>query len=420
MSDLSDRIGVILNPNAGMFRTKKGRKEFYRLTGRMGIPGHLKRKYGKRIVLHAEEKAEAVQYACDKFIDEKVCLIISMGGDGTQGNIHTNMAKRKWLRRKKGLEENCKKTDKKTNKETGKKSNNRHMLRFLKALNTEKGDKLPYFYNVKGGTVHVCSSMLGFTDNLELAIDNALRAIDKGRGMTSFRRVYVPTIIGYSAEEPDNPARMEVMFQYADGGVRRFFDEYYKDKGPGKPNMKTAYWIITKAIISLPAIPLPFIPSWPEGFVYKLSRKTPCRVRVDGKELPMKEKRLLFASTINGNLYGLKPFRKARKHFNEFERHYNAGEDENFDKDTVERQFHILTGDFTPWRIVPALPRVLREKAPNIKGLYDLLAKEVIIEEDDDIKYIADGTRKTEGKKLILSSGFEIGMPYLHETPLLK
>ena len=60
------------------------------------------------------------------------------------------------------------------------------------------------------------------------------------------------------------------------------------------------------------------------------------------------------------------------------------------------------------------------EKPPNLKGLYDMLAREACIEELDDIRYIADGTRKTEGRKLILTSGFEIGMPYLHERPLLK
>jgi len=399
MGELSDKIGVILNPNAGMFRTKKGKKELERLIGRWGDGGYLQEKYGDRVIIGANKKADAVQYTCDEFLESKVCLVITIGGDGTSGNMNTNMARRIVERNKKTIDEMCRAPDEE------------HMIRFLKQLNTKKGKKLIYMYNVKAGTTNVGSSMLEFTDDLEPAIDNALLAIDKGYGMRSFRRVYVPTIIGYSAEEPDNPARMEVMLQYADAGIRRFFDEYYKDKGPGKPNRKTAYWLIGKAIASLPL---------PGGFIHQLAKKIPCNVELDGQKLPIEQRTTLVASTINGSLYGLKPFYRAWKEFDSFPRHYEAGESEEMPEDMVERGFHVMTGDVEPWRIVMAIPKVLMGKKTGIKDMYDKMVKDATIEQLKDVTYVADGTRKTEGKKLVLTSGFEIGMPYLHETPMLR
>ena len=400
MAELSDRIGIILNPNAGMFRTKKGLKAFQRLAGRWGEnDGFLNEKYGDKIVLGAKKKADAVQYTCDEFLDSKVGLVISVGGDGTQGNIHTNMARRVWERNRRTREEIYGDVDKKD------------MITFLKQLNTKTGTQLPYFYNVKGGTVYVCSSMLKFTDNLELAIDNALLAIDKGYGMESFRRLYVPTIIGYSAKEPDNTSRMEVMFQYADAGIRRFFDEYYKDKGPGKPNRKTAYWLIGKAVASLPI---------PGGFIHQLAKKIPCNVELDNVRLPIEQRSTLIASTLNGSLYGLRPFYQAWKEFDSFPHHYAAGEKEDLPEQSVERGFHVMTGDIDPWRIVLAIPNALMGKKMGIKDVYDTIVKEASIEQLKDIKYTADGTRKDDAKKLVLTSGFEIGMPFLHENPILK
>jgi hypothetical protein len=285
------------------------------------------------------------------------------------------------------------------------------MIRFLKNINTQQGISLPYFYNVKKGTVHVCSNLLGATSSLDLALHNAFLAFDKGYGMESFRRAYLPTIIGYSADEPNNPARMEVMLLYADAGIRRFFDEYYKDKGPGKPNMKTAYWIIAKAIASLAV---------PGGFVYELGKKIPSNVTIDGKPLPIEQRTALVASMINGDIYGLKPFHRARKDFEDFEQHYAAGESETRPDGPTDRKFHVLTGDVEPWRIMVAIPNVILERPSGIKGLHDELANEVTIEQLNSVMYIADGTRKEEGKKLVLTSGFEVGVPYLHEAPLLR
>ncbi|MBN1544646.1 hypothetical protein JW898_04240 [Candidatus Woesearchaeota archaeon] len=399
MTEGSGAIGVVLNPNAGHFRTRKGEKEYKRLVGDWKGKGYLQERYGDRIVLGAKRKADDIQYTCDEFFEREVALVVTVGGDGTQGNIHTNMARRAWEMKKKDLEWMVEEPA------------DRPMIRFIKTLNTESGVQLPYFYNVIGGTVYVCSKMIGATDSLELALNNALLALDKGAGMASFRRIYIPTIIGYSEEEPDNPSRMEVFFQYADAGIRRFFDEYYKDKGPGKPDMSTAYWIIAKAIASL---------AIPGGFVYKLGEKIPCSMEMDGRNLRMKKRTALVASTIDGNLYGLKPFHLARREFEDFERHYDKGEKEQTPKGPAERPFQVLTGDVDPWRIFLALKDVLKGNPAGIKGMYDTMAREVIIKQREDVKYIADGTRKEEGKKLVLTSGFEVGMPFLHEPPLLN
>jgi hypothetical protein len=393
-------IGVVLNPNAGHFRTKKGEKELRRLVGQRKDKGYLQEKYGDRLVIGAKRKPEDIQYTCDEFLERRVRIIVSVGGDGTEANIHTNMARRAWENSEmKDLvdlagDEDCP-----------------GMISFLKSINTQHGFSLPYFYNVKKGTVHVCSNLIGATSNLELALDNAFLAFDKGHGVESFRRVYLPTIIGHSAEEPNNPSRMEIMLLYADAGIRRFFDEYYKDKGPGKPDIKTAYWIIAKAIASLPV---------PNGFIYELGKKIPSNVTIDGKALPIEQRTALVASMIHGDLYYLKPFHLARKDFQDFERHYSAGESETRPDCPTQRKFHVLTGDFEPWRIIAAIPRVVMGKPSKIKGLYDLLANEVTIEQLNSVVYIADGTRKEEGRKLVLTSGFEIGVPYLHEAPLLR
>lgn len=395
-----ESIGVVLNPHAGHFRTRKGEKELMRLAGHRNDKGYLREKYGDRIVIGAKRNPEDIQYTCDEFMERGVKLIVSMGGDGTQGNIHTSMARRAWQKSKmKNLADCFKDRD------------GPGMIHFLKRLNTQQGASLPYFYNVIAGTVYVCSKMIGSTSNLELALENAFLAFDKGYGMKSFRRIYIPTIIGHSAEEPNNPARMEVMFEYADGGIRRFFDEYYKDKGPGKPNMQTAYWLTIKAIASLTV---------PGGFIYGLGKKIPSDVEIDKRRIPIDERTTLVASTINGDLYGLNPFHQARRDFEDFEQHYHAGEDETRPAGPAERKFHVITGDIDAWRIAIAIPRVFAGKPSGIKGAYDTLANEVTIKQFNNILYIADGTRKEEGMKLILTSGFEIGMPYLHETPLLR
>ncbi|MBW2971490.1 acylglycerol kinase family protein [Candidatus Woesearchaeota archaeon] len=392
-------IGVILNPNAGHFRTRKGEKEFRRLVGDWRKGGYLQERYKDRIVIGAKHKADDIQYTCDEFFERGIALVVTVGGDGTQGNIHTSMARRAWERNKKDLEWLMEEPADKP------------MINFLKLLNTANGVRLPYFYNVIGGTVYVCSKMIGATDSLEHALDNAFLALDKGQGMESFRRIYIPTIIGYSAEEPDNPSRMEVFFQYADAGIRRFFDEYYKDKGPGKPDMSTAYWLIAKAITSLPI---------PGGFVYQLGEKIPCNVEVNGIKLPIEKRSALVASTIHGSLYGLEPFHRARRKFEDFERHYEKGEMEEAPGRAAERPFHIMTGDVDPWRIFLSLKKVFKGEPADIKGMYDILAREVVIEQLGDVKYIADGTRKEEGRTLVLTSGFEIGVPLLHEPPLLN
>jgi len=403
MGDNECVVGVVLNPNAGHFRTKKGQKEYKNLIGWHNRHiGTLQEKYGDKIVVCAKAKPEDVQYTCDEFLEKEVRLVLTVGGDGTQGNIYTNMARRVWLRSKNKLEDVV---------ERLKNPDEKEMVSYMKRINTEKGPIIPYFYNVKGGTVHVFSNMIRATSNLELALDNTFKAFEEGFGFESFKRAFIPTIIAYSSEEPENPARMEVMFEYADGGLRKFYDEYYKDKGPGRPNRTTAYALILKALRSIPI---------PNGFVHQLGRKIPSTVTIDGEELPIQQRTTLVASTINGSLYGLRPFYRMPNDFQDFARHYQERQPTEIPEDAVQRAFHVLTGDVDAWRIVTAAPRMAAGKPSGIKNIHDQTAQEVIIGQNSRVLYIADGTRKEEGKKLVLTSGFEIGVPYLHEEPVLR
>lgn len=184
-------------------------------------------------------------------------------------------------------------------------------------------------------------------------------------------------------ENVDGTTFYRVGFALAAGGVgNRFFDEYYKDRNPGRGAIAR---VIARAVGEYAiseAMPRQDIRSRNPG---RLFTPTHARVVIDGEEVPTLAHNALHAGAFDVNLGGV---------IRIFPRAHEPG------------VLHFQAGEISPARIIAHLPALVAGGAIRGDRLRDIRGREMVIEaENEPLSPIIDGERFTGIARLTVRVG---------------
>ncbi|MBI5881143.1 hypothetical protein HZB90_03365, partial [archaeon] len=190
------------------------------------------------VEVQVTSKAELVDSLSDRYLDEMVDITIFSGGDGTLENYHTAQFKQAYRRFA---------------------QRNQLPITFAWQMNRMARDPssglvLPAEYHKRMGTVNANADTFKMSGDMDRVGDNLRLAHNKYEELKTraFARVYVPMLMIYPADRPDDLDHIRILSLYADATLYNFFQEYYtpKDRG-GDTGMLTAMWLIAKCAGSI-------------------------------------------------------------------------------------------------------------------------------------------------------------------------
>jgi hypothetical protein len=406
------KLAAIVNGNARSNKGSSSGKEGRRL-GR--LLANLK---GVRV--DVTSKPDLVNNLCREYNKERIDAIILSGGDGTVQNFATMQFKQLY-------------------REFGKRMSPIEFAATLNsaALDPDSGINLPAIYHRKRGTVNVYADTLGMEGDIETIVENLQRAnaLHDNIGKAAFRRVYVPMMMLYPKDKPDDLDWIQLQALYADGTLRNFYDHYYKPKNlGGDSNVLTAVKLIARCAFSITAAKLmdttsenilgsrsASVTAYTDRFIDRILNSTECSFKVDGREV-CNERTLTAIGTMGVSLYGLRPFWRMPYKPQMFRRSYAPGSREraeDFGRDAVRAEsMHILVGTPDTMELVMSLPLIYAGKKTGISGLADLLGKRVEIEQGEDLKMICDGSRKENGRQAVIKIAYLQPFILLDNAPM--
>ena len=294
-------------------------------------------------------------------------------------------------------------------------------------LDSNSAIPLPAIYHKRKGTLNVYADTLGMKGNAEKISENIHMANHKydGLGIKAFRRVYVPVLMIYSKEKPDDLETMRLMTLYCDGILYNFFQEYYAPREEGRDvNMARALEVIIRASTS--SILDFFMPRnttlgkglYTERYIDKINREIEGEVKVtvvdeDGSTeektvISKNGKRNITAvGTTCASLYGIKPFHAMPNKPEEFKSYFGPlVQEEPQNLNIEDHTLQILTGNCKPVDLSRAVPPSYFRLPLNVAGMLNTKAKRVEIEQTESLNYIADGSTESNGKSVVIEIAY--------------
>ncbi len=350
--------------------------------------------------VHFTTTEEDVTYLCSKLIQEGTDIAFLSGGDGTVHCFMTEHFKQMFRRYGKGSAP----------------------IQFAQALNRMALDPdsrvhLPAIYHRKRGTVNVYADtnrMRGDLETIANNIEHANTYHDK-KGIRAFRRAYIPVMMLYDKERPNDLEHVQLMTLYADGLVYNFFQEYYRKKDMGgDSSMLEAVKVIARASLSVgmdKMVPRqgPAAMLYDERYMDRILKELKGKVKADNSTvIPEGGIRNATAmGTMGVSLYGIKPFHRMPRRPEGFRTYFPAGQHEIVSLlDPGRHSFHLLTGNPRPEEIVRKIPQLYLGLATGIPCITDRTARRVEIDQTENTRFIADGSRHADGKKVIVETAY--------------
>jgi diacylglycerol kinase family enzyme len=393
------KLAAIVNGNARNNKGSSAGKEARKL---QKILSHLK---GSRV--DVTSKSDLVSNLCREYSKEHIDAIILSGGDGTIQNFVTMQFKQLYREHGKGMSP----------------------IEFASKLNSTALDpdseiNLPAIHHRKRGTVNVYADTLGMDGNIERILENIEEADFHYPllGKAAFRRVYVPMIMIYPRDKPDDLDMIQLQALYADATLRNFYEQYYLPKKhggdsnvltAGKLIARCAYSITVGKILDTAAETLlgsrkTSVTVYSDRYIDRIMNVIECSVKIDGREV-CNERTLTAVGTMGVSLYGLKPFWRMPDKPQAFRRSYAPGIKEyaaDFADSVQAESMHVLVGKPDTIDLVKELPKVYAGKRTKISGLTDMLAKRLEIEQKEPLKIICDGSRHDNGKSAVVQIAY--------------
>lgn len=286
------------------------------------------------------------------------------------------------------------------------------------ALDPKSGLYLPAIYHNPEGGVNCYGKTLGMDRDMENVAEN-IESAEKGEcknlGRAAFRRMYVPTIILYPADNPSDLERVHIMTLYADTSVYDFFEKYDDVKDKEGASMITAMRMLARCAGSITiSTALDMVSekigrkAYYERYIDEIIHTTECAMSIDGNP-GIRERSVTAIGTMGVSLYGLKPFWRMPNTPEGFT-NYNPGflEDKNqLGPEALDRlRFHLLCGKPKPLDIVLALPDIYAGRKTNLEGVIDRLAKRVEITEKEEMEVVVDGSRHTVSDRMVMQIAY--------------
>jgi diacylglycerol kinase family enzyme len=230
----------------------------------------------------------------------------------------------------------------------------------LTALIDEYGDRpLPKIALLRGGTMNIAANSCGVKGTPAGLMMNL---VDKYREGKPFETTWRDTLC----------IEGRYGFIFGNGFIHGFLETFY---GQGKKSPLRAATLLSRGIGS----------AMVRGpFARKLFAGVKARVVVDGKELPWRSFAAMAAGTVNQIGLGAKPFFRSQE---------------------KAHSFHLLGIICSPFRFVPAVPRIFAGKKVSEKRIVEMVAEEVVLESNEPLKYTLDGENYENGRTLRISTG---------------
>jgi len=396
------RIAALVNGNAKNNKIGRAEKERQMLQRSL-----------RTAKVNITTKADIVRAVCQDYVKEPVDIVMVSGGDGTIQNFMTHCFIENYRKFGKGM----------TPIEFARRFNQM-------AMDPGSGVCLPAIYHRKKGTVNFYSDTLGMKGEIETIAENLEIAGKYHRelGKTAFARVYVPVIMIYSKENPNDLDALQLMTIYGDGFAYNFFEQYYEPKKKGDDStFFTAANVITRGSVSAvlakvmdDATRLLFASAEISRRIYRnryadvLVPKIRCEVRLDGEKLPNTERTVTAMASMGAKTYGLRISWLLPGRAEDLRAYFPPRVTENPElMDSADYRIHFMGGDVAPLDLSKTVPSLLLGKKNNARGATDRTARRIEIEQDEPLRYIADGSRQING----CSAVFEIA--YLQPFILL-
>ncbi len=404
------KIAAIVNANAKQNKSNSAKKEARKLERILDFSD---------AKVDLTGKADIVKNLCDDYMKEKTDIVILSGGDGTVQNFLTTFFKQAY-------------------KEFGRGQTPIEFARTLNRASLEQATKihLPKIYHRRRGTVNVYADTLKMTGEMEQVAQNLYETKRFGNKNPThlFERAYVPILMLYPKDKPDDLESIQLMSLYADASLYRFFEEYYKPKDRGgECSMMTAATIIARCAGSITLSKIvdgissasafqKLKTAYENRYVDEILASISCEVIIDDATR-MTERNATAMGTLGASLYGIKPFWRMPSKPQDFSPFYKAGTAErarDFSYEKISgKRFQFIGGKPDPFEIVKALPKLYLGNETCISGMEDTLANRVEITQDENLKIIADGSRHSNGKRAVIEVAYLQPFIMLDKNPRL-
>ncbi|HEY5933649.1 MAG TPA: hypothetical protein VIU61_03415 [Kofleriaceae bacterium] len=338
-------IGVITNPNSRKNRNRPDRAaRLQRIVGDIGE-------------VHKTDSVESIKPVLRDFLRKRARYWVADGGDGA---LH-------WMLRM-GME----------------------------VLQEDEfvGDShsLPMTLPTKGGTIDFVANNVGIEGDAEGILGMLRNSVEHG-GRIQETDVDSMVIDGVQLVDGVEVPFRTYGFASAAGGVgQRFYAKYYDDPDP---NPRTIMKVVANTVASAPIAlsPLSRLPfgAW-KSYAREVFEPTPCRVMLDGMQLPGTEFTGVHIASMSINLGNVLRF---------------------FGKADQPGLMNALVGTPSPWGIIRNLPRMARGEEMKGRNILDRPCREMIIEANSAelLAPIIDGEFYRNVKKLVYRIGPRVRIP---------
>lgn len=370
-------------------------------------------------------KPEIVAEVCEKLLLDPVAIMILSGGDGTNGNFLTVNFREKYRAFGKGMQP----------------IEFAHHLNRL-TLDPGSGVNLEAIYHDPQGTVNFYADALGTKGDAKKIRRNVQSRMFKDMGASAFPRAYVPVLMAYSKDRPDDLRRVHLMTVYGDALVYNLLAAYYRPKEKGKsPSFLNAAEIIVRGSASIAAaktldtLSKQILGStamsemlYPDRFVDEIVSPVEGEVKVEYIEddtgrcrtASINRRIATLLGTVGMSPYGIQPLWRMPKNAEGFAYFPPTFKEEPEKLNPKDYTFQFLGGEFDPLDVVKAIPKIFMSQKTGIIGMADLEAKKVEIRQDNELSFIADGTRFPKaynGETVVIEIAYLQPYILLEETP---
>lgn len=338
-------IGVITNPNSRKNKNRPDRAErLQRIVGDIGE-------------VHKTDSVESIKPVLRDFLRKRARYWVADGGDGA---LH-------WMLRM-GME-------------------------VLQEDEFVGGShSLPMTLPTKGGTIDFVANNVGIEGDAEGILGMLRSSVEHG-GRIQETDVDSMVIDGVQLVDGVDVPFRTYGFASAAGGVgQRFYAKYYDDPDP---NPRTIMKVVANTVASAPIAlsPLSRLPFGPwKSYAREVFEPTPCRVMLDGMQLPGTEFTGVHVASMSINLGNVLRF---------------------FGKADQPGLMNALVGTPSPWGIIRNLPRMARGEEMRGRDILDRPCREMIIEANSSelLAPIIDGEFYRNVKKLVYRIGPRVRIP---------
>jgi diacylglycerol kinase family enzyme len=383
------KIAALVNGNAKNNRVGQAEKERQML-----------RRALRSAKVDITTKADIVRGVCQDYIKEPVDVVMVSGGDGTIQNFMTHYFIENYRKFGKGI------------------APMEFARRFNRmAMDPGSGVCLPAIYHRKKGTVNFYAETMGMEGDVDTIAENTYAA----RSALEFARAYVPVMMIYSKENPNDLDALQLMTLYGDGFAYNFFEQYYEPKKRGEDStFFTAAGVIARVSVSAAlakvmddASRLLFASTEISRRIYRrryadvLVPKIRCEVRLDGERLPNPERTVIAMASMGAKTYGLHISWRLPGRAKDFRAYFPPRVAANPELlNSADYRIHFMGGNPTPVELSKMVPSFFLGKKANARHVTDTTARRVEIKQEDPLRFICDGSRQSNGSSAVIEIAY--------------